>query len=72
MLQSGAVVSRRRVSRRALKSDPVGYHHIPSIRGRGAAVASAQAGAPQFIMRAGFGEAALVNMSKGEAYLIFL
>ena len=45
---------------------------MPSIRGRGAQVASAQAGAPQFIMRAGFGEAALANMSKGKAYLIFL
>ena len=53
------------------------YQHIvrvlkSSIRGRGAQVASAQAGTPQFIMRASFGEAAFANMSKGKAYLIFL
>ena len=34
---------------------------------RGAQVASTQAGAPQIIMRAGFGEAALVNVSKDKA-----
>ena len=44
----------------------------PSIRERGAQVASAQAGAPQFIMGSSFGEAAFANMSKGKAYLIFL
>ena len=44
----------------------------PSIRGRGAQFANAQAGAPQFIMGASFGEAAFANMSKGKAYLIFL
>ena len=57
------MVSSRRISRACSK---------PSIRGRGAQVASAQAGAPQIIMRAGFGEAALANMSKGKAYLIVL
>ena len=41
----------------------------PSIRGRGAQVASAQAGA---LIGASFGEAAFANMSKGKAYLIFL
>ena len=35
-------------------------------------VARAQADAPQFIMGARFGEAALVNVSKGKAYLIVL
>ena len=35
-------------------------------------VARAQADAPQFVMGARFGEAALVNMSKGKAYLIIL
>ena len=44
----------------------------PSIRGRGAQVASAQAGTPQFITGASFGEAALANMSKRKAYLIFV
>ena len=44
----------------------------PSIRGRGAQVASAQAGAPQFIMGVSFGEAAFANMFKGKAYLIRL
>ena len=44
----------------------------PSIRGRGAQVASAQAGTPQLIMGASFGEAAFANMSQGKAYLIFL
>ena len=39
---------------------------------RGAQVANAQAGAPQIIMRPGFGEAALVNVSKSKAYLIVL
>ena len=39
---------------------------------RGAQGTSAQAGAPQIVIRAGFGKAALVNLSKGEAYLIFL
>ena len=53
------------------------YQHVvrvlkPSIRGSGAQVASAQAGAPQFIMGASFGEAASANISKGKAYLIFL
>ena len=53
------------------------YQHVvrvlkPSIRGRGAQVASAQGGTPQFIMGASFGEAAFANMSKGKAYLIFL
>ena len=43
----------------------------PSSRGRGAQVASAQAGASQFIEGASFGEAAFANMSKGKAYLIF-
>ena len=43
-----------------------------SIRGKGAQVASAQVGAPQIIMRAGFGEAAFANVSKGKAYLMFL
>ena len=41
-------------------------------QGRGAQVASAQVGAPQIIMRAGFGEAASVNVPRGKAYLIFL
>ena len=41
-------------------------------KGRGAQVASAQAGAPQITMREGFGEAALANLTKGKAYLIFL
>ena len=44
----------------------------PSIRERGAQVASAQAGAPQSTRGASFGEAAFANMSKGKAYLIFL
>ena len=44
----------------------------PSIRGRGTQVASAQAGAPQIVMRAGFGEAALANVYNGKAYLLFL
>ena len=35
-------------------------------------VTRAQADAPQFIMGARFGEAALVNVSKGKAYLIIL
>ena len=35
-------------------------------------VARAQADAQQFVMEARFGEAALVNVSKGKAYLIFL
>ena len=35
-------------------------------------VARAQADAEQFVMGARFGEAALVNVSKGKAYLIFL
>ena len=45
------------------------YSQVP---GEEAQVASAKAGGPQFIMRAGFSEAALANMSKGKAYLIFL
>ena len=44
----------------------------PSIRGRGAQVANAQAGAPQFIVGASFDEAAFANMSKGKAYLILV
>ena len=39
---------------------------------RALGVAGAQADAQQFFMGAGFGEAALVNVSKGKAYLIFL
>ena len=35
-------------------------------------VARAQADAQQFVMGARFGEAALVNVSKGKVYLIFL
>ena len=35
-------------------------------------VARAQVDAPQFIMGARFGEAALVNVSKGKVYLIIL
>ena len=41
-------------------------------QGRGTQVASAQAGEPQIITRESFGEAALVNVSKGKVYLIFL
>ena len=44
----------------------------PSIRGRGGQVASAQAGAPQLIIGASYGEAAFANMSKDKPYLIFL
>ena len=43
-----------------------------SIRGRGGQVASAQAGTPQFIMGASFGEAAFANMSKRKTYIIFV
>ena len=43
----------------------------PSIRGRGAQVASAQAGAPKFVMRAGFVGAALANVYNGKAYFLF-
>ena len=42
------------------------------VPGEEARRASAQAGTPQFIMGASFGEAAFANMSKGKAYLIFL
>ena len=35
-------------------------------------IARAQADAQQFVMGARFKEAALVNLSKGKAYLIFL
>ena len=42
------------------------------VSGEEACRASAQAGTPQFIMGASFGEAAFANMSKGKAYLIFL
>ena len=61
-LQNGVIISSQRISHACSK---------PSIRGRGTQVASAQAGAPQIIMRAGFGEAASTNFSKGKAYLIF-
>ena len=57
---------------RALKPDSVSYDHTPNIRERGAQVANAQAGSPQFIMRAGFGEAALANVSKGKTRPVFL
>ena len=43
----------------------------PSIWERGAQVASAQAGAPQIITRAGFGEVAFTNVSKGNVYFMF-
>ena len=45
---------------------------VKAAQGRGAHVVSAQAGAPQIIMKAGFGEAALANVYNGKAYLIFL
>ena len=57
------MVSSRRISRAYSKA---------KYQGKGAQIASAQAGAPQFIMGANFGEAAFANMSKGKAYLIFL
>ena len=41
-------------------------------QGRGAQVASAQAGAPQITMREGFGEAALVNVTKVLSFLLSL
>ena len=42
------------------------------MKGRGALVASAQVDAPQFVMRAGFGEAALASVSEGKTDLILL
>ena len=66
-----------RESRNAVSRDDVFAIFLPEVvvkvaQGRGAQVASAQADAPEIIMRAGFGEAALVNVSKGKAYLILL
>ena len=62
-LQSGVMVSSRRISRACSKAKYQGKRRAGRKRSRGA---------PQFIMRAGFGEAALANMSKGKTYLIFL
>ena len=45
---------------------------LSQVSGEEARRASAQAGKPQFIMGASFGEAAFNNMSKGKAYIIFL
>ena len=42
------------------------------MRGRDAQVASAQAGTPQIVMRAAFGEVVLAKASKGKANIIFL
>ena len=57
------MVSSRRISRACSEA---------KYQGKRRAVASAQAGAPQIIMRAGFGEAALANVYNGKAYVIFL
>ena len=64
-LQSGVMVSSRKIFL-------VGYDHTPSLMERGALAASAQAGAPQSVMGAGFGEAALASVFKGKEHLIFL
>ena len=44
----------------------------PGIRERGARVASAQADAPQVIVRACFGEAAVAGFNKGKVHLLVL
>ena len=62
-LQSGVMVSSRRISRVCSKAQ---------VSGEEARRASAQAGTPQFIIGASFGEAAFASMFKGKAYIIFL
>ena len=42
------------------------------MRGRGARVASAQANAPQIVVRACFGEAAVAGFNKGKVHLLVL
>ena len=42
------------------------------MRGRGARVASAQANAPQIVVRACFGEAAVAGLNKGKVHLLVL
>ena len=44
----------------------------PGIRGKGARVASAQADAPQIVVRACFGEAAVAGLNKGKVHLFVL
>ena len=44
----------------------------PGIRGRGARVASAQADAPQIVVRACFGEATVAGLNKGKVHLLVL
>ena len=44
----------------------------PGIRARGARVASAQADAPQVVVRACFGEAAVAGSNKGKVHLLVL
>ena len=44
----------------------------PGIRGRGARVAGTQADAPQIVVRACFGEAAVAGLEEGNAHLVIL
>ena len=62
-LQSGVMVSSRRISRACSKAKYQGK------RRAGQALRPAH---HNFIMGASFGEAAVTNMSKGKAYVIFL
>ena len=57
------MVSSRRISRACSKAK----YQVKSVQ-----VANAQAGTPQFIMGASFGEAGFSNMFKGKAYLILV
>ena len=58
--EDSVVVFRRRISRACSKACPR-ILATPEIRTRGARVASAQADAPQGVVRACFGEAAVVG-----------
>ena len=66
------MVSSRRISRACCEAGPSRLRPHTKYQGRGAQVASAQAGAPQVTIRAGFGEGALADVSKGKVCLIFL
>ena len=69
----GSVVEfRRRISRVCPKALSQEILATPEIRARGARVASAQADAPQVVVRACFGEAAVAGSNKGKVHLLVL
>ena len=63
-LQSDVMASWRWVSRE------YSNNRLGSVTGRGALIVSAQTGAPQLLMEAGFGEMAWTCVYEGRTYLI--